>query len=197
MKRGGKSSELGVFQQNKGFGQRDAIGFRTECLSDETRLNIKDCIHRIHRILNKEQKGEENDWRNKKVGEASFKLQGCEIEHKGVYSDPKRLNVAELIADAFYSGQASMLAPPKLKTFESIPSARHYAGPVGKNARTSNVIQKVFLTRPIDPHSVVDACKVRGIDSSFESRAKLGRQYGIQGIPGSAEFNTALLRRLG
>ncbi|KAH8724305.1 hypothetical protein GQ44DRAFT_727957 [Phaeosphaeriaceae sp. PMI808] len=51
-------------------------------------------------------------------------------------------------------------------------------------------------TGPLDRHSVVDAFKAQGLDSSFENRARVGQQLGVQGTPGSAEFNTALLRRL-
>lgn len=52
------------------------------------------------------------------------------------------------------------------------------------------------MTLETDPFSVVDQCKVMGLDSSIESRAELGQELGISGNPGSKEFNIDLLNEL-
>lgn len=52
------------------------------------------------------------------------------------------------------------------------------------------------LTLVTDPISVVCQCKVMGLDSSFKSRAELGKEMGIPGNPGSTEFNLGLLNEL-
>lgn len=103
-----RSSEIGLAQQNKLFGQRDDKDHWKQYLSKEERLDVKACAMRTQRILNKEQKGD-SDWRLQDIGHACYNLQRCEPEHKSIYSDPERIEVAATMARNFYPNQLSML----------------------------------------------------------------------------------------
>jgi hypothetical protein len=123
-------------------------------------LSIKDCVDRIYRVLNREQKGDK-DWRNVEIGEVCYKVQRCHEKDKHIYSDPKRIEVAELFSKAFFPEQQSMLAKssrepqkdaklPNSTALRGEPAIRtsewRYTGPIGKNAPASNAIKEVLLT---------------------------------------------------
>lgn len=103
-----RSSEIGLAQQNKLFGQRDSKGYWKQHLSKEERLDPKASAMRSYRVLNREQRGD-NDWRYKELSQTCYDLQRCELEHKSIYSDPRRIEVARIVAGTFYPGQSSML----------------------------------------------------------------------------------------
>lgn len=103
-----RSSEIGLAQQNKLFGQRDSKGYWKQYLSKDERLDPKASAMRSYRILNKEQKGD-GDWRYKELGQTCYDLQRCEPEHKSIYSDPARIEVGGILARTFYPNQSSML----------------------------------------------------------------------------------------
>lgn len=44
--------------------------------------------------------------------------------------------------------------------------------------------------------SLIDFCDQNGLPSDFRSRAELGKEMGIPGKPGSAGYNTTLLKAL-
>ncbi|KAF2019210.1 hypothetical protein BU24DRAFT_476255 [Aaosphaeria arxii CBS 175.79] len=98
------ATAVGIYQQTKTFGQRDIKGHWKETLSKETRLHIKESTGRIYRIMNNEQK----DWRDKDIVDVCYRIQVCEKENKGIYSDKDRIEVSRTIAGAFYPDQPSM-----------------------------------------------------------------------------------------
>lgn len=48
----------------------------------------------------------------------------------------------------------------------------------------------------LDPNSVVDLMKSRGMDSSFRGRQQYASANGITGTPGSAAWNTKIWRHI-
>lgn len=67
---------------------------------------------------------------------------------------------------------------------------------VGPSQGFSNVEMGSHYGGPMDLNSVVDVCKMKGLDSSAAGRKQLGDQYGIPGTPGTASYNDALRRAL-
>jgi hypothetical protein len=201
-----RSSEIGLAQQNKLFGQRDSKGHWKQHLSKEERLDIKACVMRSYRILTKEQMGD-GDWRYKELGQTCYELQRCELEHKSIYFNQERINVARTLARKFYPNHLSMLdnvsprsqnnnhSSATISFAERYATEPQYTGPVGKLILIINLCADL-LTLETDPISLVDQCKVMGLDSSFESRAEYGQTLGISGNPGSTKYNLNLLNEL-
>ncbi|KAH7078684.1 hypothetical protein BKA63DRAFT_506919 [Paraphoma chrysanthemicola] len=190
-----QSSEIGLAQQNKLFGQRDSKGYWKQYLSKEERLDPKASAMRSYRILNKEQKGE-SDWRYKELSQACYELQRCEPNHRSIYSKPARIEVARILARTFYPTQSSMLDESSPRSGnENHSNATKFSENLNQSFAVGCSMNPQYIG-PVDSISVVDQCKVMGLDSSFKSRAALGQELGISGNPGSTEFNLGLLNEL-
>lgn len=79
---------------------------------------------------------------------------------------------------------------------------KNYKGTDSQNLELLNKLRKGSAPKASKPKgdqktgSLVDYLKSIGVSSSFSNREKLAKQYGIKGYRGTAEQNTALLKKI-
>ena len=72
----------------------------------------------------------------------------------------------------------------------------NYTGTAEQNTKLLNLMRDKKITSNYNGNSIVDYLKSVGIDSSFDNRKKLAKEYGISNYTGTAEQNTKLLNMM-
>ena len=72
----------------------------------------------------------------------------------------------------------------------------NYTGTAEQNTKLLNLMRDKKITSNYKGNSIVDYLKSVGIDSSFDNRKKLAKEYGISNYTGTAEQNTKLLNMM-